>query len=134
MKKFTAIGLWIVVAVLVGLLFWNWVQVSRDKNFSQKLAGTWSWQFANIRETYNYSIDGSFTDQEVLTHSKNTNIYQMAGTWQIKDGKIFETITNDSHKGARVPRTHSAQIIRLDAHKYIVAINTNKMVLNKVTP
>ena len=134
MKKLAVIGLSIIVAIAFGLLFWFHTKVSRDRNFRQKLAGAWSWQFVNIRETYNYSTDGSFTAQEVFTHSKSTNIYQMAGTWQIKDGKIIQTVTNDSHKKTRVPRISSAQIVQLDTHKYIVAINTNRIVLNKVMP
>jgi methionyl-tRNA formyltransferase len=134
MKKFTIIGLAVVAIVACILLLWQHAKTSRDRNISQKLAGAWSWEFANIRETSNFAADGSFTAQEVFSHSKSTNTYQMAGTWYIKDGKVIETITSDSNKKARVPRTNSGQIVSIDAHEYVVAFDTNKLVLNRVTP
>src|SRR5882762_8821174 len=77
---------------------------------SQKLAGVWSWQLENMRCTNVVAPDGSFTGQAVFIHPRHTNTYQMAGTWQIKDGRFIESITKDGNKTAPVPRSHSGQI------------------------
>ena len=133
MKKLTIIGLSVIAVVACILLLWQHAKTSRDRDFSQKLAGAWSWEYANIRETSNFAADGSFTVQEAFSRSKSTNTYQMAGTWYIKDGKVIETVTNDSNKKRRVPRTNSGQIVSIDAHEYVVAFDTNRLVLNRVT-
>ena len=136
MKKLTIIGLSVLAVVGCILLFWQHAKTSRDRNISQKLAGAWSWEFANIRVTTDFATDGSLTSQEqdVFNYSKSTNTYQTAGTWYIKDGKVIETVTSDSNKKARVPRTSSGQIVSIDAHEYVVAFGTNKLVLKRVTP
>jgi hypothetical protein len=134
MKKFTIIGLSLVAVVACLLLFWQHARASRDKSFSQKLAGTWSLEFDNIRETRNFAADGSFTGQTVTSHPKGTNTNQMAGTWYIKAGRFIETVTSNSNPKARVPRTVSGQVVRIDAHEYVVAYDTNILVLNRVTP
>ena len=135
MKNLTFVGLLAVIVVVCILLFWQHSKISRDRGFSQKLAGAWVWEDANVGETYNYSDDGSYTIQEVFTFSNRTNIYQFAGTWQIKDGKIIQIVTTDSHKKASVThRTNSAQIVRLDARDLIVEVDTNRMELRRITP
>jgi len=134
MKKLTIIGLLVVTVVACILLLWHHAKISRDRGISQKLAGAWSWEYANIRETYNFAPDGSFTAQETYSYSKSTNTYQMAGTWHIKDGRVIQTITSDSNKKARVPRTNSGQIVSIDTQEYVVAFDTNKLVLKRFTP
>jgi hypothetical protein len=135
MKKFTFVGLSAVIVVVCILLFWQHSKISRDRGFSQKLAGSWLCEYANVGETYNYSDDGSYTLQEVLTFSNRTNIYQFAGTWQIKDGRIIQISTTDSNKKANVSHhTNTAQIVRLDARNLIVEVATNRMELRRITP
>jgi hypothetical protein len=132
MKKLTIIGLSVLAVVGCILLFWQHSKTSRDRGFSQKLAGAWSWKFANIRETWEFAPDGNFTALD--SYSNRTNAYQMSGTWKIKGGKIIQIISSDSHKKTSVPRTNSAQIVRLDARGFIVAVDTNKMEFSRIIP
>jgi uncharacterized protein YxeA len=134
MKKIVIIGLAVIVAVVLSLLFWQHHKVAREQDFSRKLAGVWSWKYANILETYNFAADGSLTTQDTFTYSKSTNTYQESGTWHIKDGRLTDTITSDTHKRARVPRSSTSQIVRLDANRLIVSIGTNTMELDKIEP
>jgi uncharacterized protein YxeA len=134
MKKIVIIGLLVIVAVVLSLLLWQHHKVARDQDFSRKLAGVWSWKYANILETYNFAADGSLTTQDTFTYSKSTNTFQESGTWHIKDGQLTDTITSDTHKRARVPRSSTSRIVRLDANRLIVSIGTNTMELNKIKP
>jgi len=104
---------------------------------SQKLAGVWSWQLENMRCTNSVAPDGSFTGQAVFIHPGRTNTqYQMAGMWQIKDGRFVESITSDSNKTAPVPRSHSGQIIFTNPNEFVVSWqgSTNKTVWQRVSP
>jgi hypothetical protein len=134
MKKLTIIGLSMVIVIVCILLYLRHAKISRDRDFSQKLAGAWSWEYANIRDTYTFAPDGSFAVHEIFSHPKSTNTYQMAGLWHIKDGMIVQTVTNDSNTKRRVPRTSSGQVVRVDAHEYVVAFGTNQLVLYRATP
>lgn len=138
MKKLTIIGGSSVVIVVAGmLLHWQYVKMSRfDRDFRQSLAGAWSRNFDNVRCTNSVAADGSFTCQARVSHPDLTNTYQMAGTWQIKDGSLIETFTSDSNEAARVPRTHSGRIVRVNTSEFVVAWqgSTNKSVWRRVGP
>jgi hypothetical protein len=135
-KKLTIIGLSVAIFVACMLLLWQHVKISRDRDFRQSLAGVWSWELENMRCTNIVAPDGSFVSQLMFSHPDRTNTYQMAGTWHIKDGSLIETVTSDSNKRARVPRTHSGQIVRMDASEFVVAWqgSTNKSVWQRVSP
>jgi hypothetical protein len=137
MKKLTIIGLSVVIVVVCVVLLWRHVKISRfDRDFSQKLARVWSWELENMRCTNIVTPNGCFTCLSWFSHPDRTNTYQMAGTWHIKDGSLIETVTSDSNKAARVPRTHSGQIVRVDASEFVVAWHgsTNKSVWQRVSP
>jgi uncharacterized protein YxeA len=126
MKKITFIGLSVVLIVACAFLLWRHAKISRDRDFSQKLAGVWSWELYNQRCTNVVAADGSFTAQEIFNHSKSTDTYQMAGTWHIKDGSLIWTFTSDSNRKAKVPRTHSGHIVRVDSSEFAVVWETSK--------
>jgi hypothetical protein len=136
MKKRTIIGFSVVIVVACMLLLWQHVKISRDRDFRQSLAGVWSWEFANMRCTNAVAADGSFTYQAMFNHPERTNTYQMTGTWQIKNGSLIETVTSDSNEAARVPRTRSGRIVRVNASEFVVTWqgSTNKSVWQRVTP
>jgi hypothetical protein len=94
------------------------VKLSRDREFRHKLAGTWSWEFDNERDTNVIAPDGSYDEQLISTNSKGVKLFQFARTWQIKNGIFIETVTNDSRPRARVPRIKSAQIVCVDAREF----------------
>src|SRR5665213_1685083 len=113
MKRLTIIGLSVVIVVVFILLFWQHAKPSRDRKFSQNLAGVWSWEIYSLHGIRNFAADGSFTEQTVF---KGTDTNQTVGTWYVKDGRVIVTVTSDSNKKAQVPRTISEQIVRIDAH------------------
>jgi hypothetical protein len=120
MKKPVIFGLIIIAIIACGLLFRQQVKLSRDREFKHKLAGTWSWEFNNERDTNAIASDGSYDEQLISTNSKGVKLFQFAGTWQIKNGIFIETVTNDSRARARVPRIKSAQIVRVDVHEFVI--------------
>jgi hypothetical protein len=136
MKKLTIILLSVVLVAVCVVLLWRHAKISRNRDFSQRLAGAWSWELYNIRCTNIVAPDGSFTAQTIFSHPKSTNTYQMSGAWHIQDGSLIETVTSDSNKRARVPRTHSGKIARIDASELVVVWqgDTNTSVWKRVTP
>src|SRR5437763_534864 len=96
MKKLAIVGLVIIGIIACGLLFWQQAKQSKDRDFRHKLAGTWSWEFGNERDTNVMAPDGGYDEQLISTNSKGVKLFQSAGMWQIKDGIFIETVTNDS--------------------------------------
>jgi len=132
MKKISlfVIALLLISAALI-LLFWQHARTSRDREFSQNLAGVWSWEISSFHGIRNFAADGSFTEQTVF---KGTDTNQTVGTWYVKDGRVIVTVTSDSNKKAHVPRTISEQIVRIDAHEFVGTFGTVEAVLNRVIP
>lgn len=135
MKRWIIIGFSLLVIIAFILLAWHHTKTSRDRDFRQSLAGAWSWELYNMRCTNIVASDGSFTSQLVFDHPSRTNTYQMAGTWHIKNGSLIETVTSDSKKSARVPRTLSGTIFRVNANEFVIAWqgSTNKSVWQRVS-
>jgi len=135
MKKLAIILVSVLIAVVCALLLWQQVKISRDRDFCQKVLGTWSWESSSMQFTNIISPNGSFTGQEFYDHLKSTNTYQIAGTWRIKNGDYIQTITSDSNPDAKRPPTHSGRIIRVDAHEFVVVWHgdTNKIIWQRVT-
>jgi hypothetical protein len=113
MKKLTIIGLSVVVVVACILLLWQHAKTSRDRNISQKLAGAWSWEFANIRVTTDFATDGSLTSQEqdVFNYSKSTNTYQTAGTWYIKVARLSRLLQVTATKRREFPERAAGRLL-----------------------
>lgn len=137
MKKLTIIGLFVVIVTACVLLHWQHVKTSEfDKDFRENLVGTWLRELENMRCTYIVAPDGSFTGKAVFSHPDRTNTYLQAGTWQVQDGSLIETVTKDSNKSAQVPRSHSGRIIFVNTNEFIVAWqgSTNRWVWQRVSP
>jgi hypothetical protein len=136
-RKLTIMGL--VIAIVVACLFLHWrhVKISQfDTSFRQTLAGTWSAELDNIRQTNTVMPDGSFTDHLVFIHPGHTNTYQMTGTWLVKDGGMIETVNSDTNPTARTPRTIDGRILRANAGEFAVrwGISPDVWVWKKVIP
>ena len=133
MKKLITVGLLAVLVVAFILVFWQHAKTSRDRKYSENLAGNWSWEIYSLHGIRNFAADGSFTEQTVSVF-KGTNTYQTVGTWYVKDGRVIVTVTSDNNKKALVPRTISEQIVRIDANEFVGTFGKAKVVLNRVTP
>ena len=123
MKKLAIIGLSVAVVVACILLFWQHAKISKDRDFSQKLAGAWSWEWANIRGTSDLAADGTFS----YGFGKKSDPH---GTWLVKAGVLVMTFTNSygaGNQGASVVGdVKRLKIIHLDAHRFkYVAGSTN---------
>lgn len=137
MKKFTILGLSVIIVVACMLPFWHYVKISRfDRGFRQSLAGIWSRNVGDIRCTNVVAVDGSFTEQVIFNHPDRTNTYEIKGTWHIKGGNLIETVTSDSNKSALTPRTHSGRVVPINTNGFIIAWQgfTNKSVWQRVSP
>ena len=126
MKKLAIIGLSVAIVVACILLFWQHAKISKDRDFSQKLAGAWSWEWANIRETCDFAADGSFS----YGLGKKSPPVAVQGTWLVKAGVLVMTFTNSygaGNQGASVTGdVKRLKIIHLDAHRFkYVAGSTN---------
>jgi hypothetical protein len=59
--------------------------------------------------------------QITVTKSNSTpDTLSLQGTWQVKDGFLVDTITNDSDKTVRLPYTKSERILRADERELVV--------------
>ena len=123
MKKLTIIGLSVLAVVGCLLLFWQHAKIPKDRDFSQKLTGNWSWEWANTRGTSDLAADGSFS----YGFGKKSDLH---GTWLVKDGVLVMTFTNygeGNQSTSAVGDVKSLKIIHLDAHRFkYVAVTTNK--------
>jgi hypothetical protein len=137
MKKFTIIGLLVVVVAVCLLLHWQHVKsVARfDSDFRQQLAGVWLRQETDMRCTNTVAADGSFVELSWFRHTDRTNTYQRTGTWLVKDGHLVETIRSSSNPTEVSTHTGAAQIIRSDAGEFVVRWpNSVETIWQKIIP
>jgi hypothetical protein len=89
-----------------------------------------------MHATNSLQPDGFFTDQMTMTYANSTNTTYKSGTWHIKDGRLFETVTSDSMPKARWSQSHLGRIVRLDAREFVVVWqeSTNEFVWQRVNP
>jgi len=91
----------------------------RDTKLAEEIPGTWTHSAHAMAMT----PDGSFT--ESFRSKTGTNTF--AGTWQIKDGILIFTTTNDP-AGASVQRY---KISHLDAHQLVYEMNGQTITLSR---
>jgi len=135
MKKLTIIGLPVAIVVACMLLHWQHVKISRfDRDFNQRLAGTWSTEVEIMCKTNVVMPDGNFTSQLIFIHPDRTNTYQQTGIWLVKDGHLIETVKSDTNPTAVTPWTRVGRIIRVDALEFAVRWqgSTDEWVWHKV--
>ncbi|HEY1719038.1 MAG TPA: hypothetical protein VGH42_12195 [Verrucomicrobiae bacterium] len=131
MKKFTIIGLLIVIAAACMLLHWQHVKTSElDTIFLQNMAGTWLREEDNLprgankplsmRCTNIVAADGSFVESSWFSHSDRTNTYKRTGTWIIENGHLIETIKTSTNPTEVTPHSDTGRIVRADAGKFTV--------------
>lgn len=97
----------------------------RDAKLTKQIPGTWkhektATQSATVfTSTTTISSDGSFTYIRVYNKRPLTNAF--AGTWQIRDGFLFMTLTNMSDQSPDMPAGSilKSRIIQLDDHLLI---------------
>ena len=137
MKKFTIIGLLVVIVAVCLLLHRQHVaSVARfDTEFRQQLAGVWLRQEAGMRCTNTIAADGSFVELSWFSHPDRTNTYRATGTWLVKDGRLIETVSGSSNSAEVTPHTGAAWIIRSDAGEFVVRWpNSVETIWQKIIP
>jgi hypothetical protein len=132
MKRFTIISLFIALLIICGLLLWQHAKLAKDQSLQNKLTGTWALELFDIlRDTNTVASDGSFHLQEAT----GTNIFQVTGTWRIKNGDLVETTTSNTARiGVRLPHTDIRHIVRLDDSELVAFwYKTNEATWKKIT-
>ena len=117
MKKFAIIGLVVAVIILCVLLLWRHDKQARDHDLQSRLTGTWTFEFMDMLWVTNtVDSDGSYHSDEAT----GTNLFHVAGTWRIKDGDLYETVTSNTAKiGVRLPHTDIHRIVSLDSNELV---------------
>jgi len=115
MKKFAVIGLAIGLVVAAILLSWQHFKSSHDESVRKLLAGAWTLDGSS---SYTARPDGTFV--RVFTNFNTGRVVTNEGTFQVKDGFIFETVTKSSRTNTHVPITSHSWIIRAEANQIVV--------------
>jgi len=130
MKKLTIIGFSFGVLIIVALLFWHRQNHPSDSMIRQRLLGAWVPNAADGRSrTFALSLDGHWT----ATVTGKIGTGTMDGTWQIKDGFLITTMTNND-LDIQVPFTDSSRIIRIDSHEFVLQSRNTQVVYKKIEP
>jgi hypothetical protein len=99
---------------------------SRDAMLTKKIPGVWKHDGTStggtdtFTSTMTISPDGTFSYFRVWNEKPLTN--KFAGTWQIRGGIMFMTLTNRSGPNPNIPAgvtPMQARIIRLDDHQMV---------------
>jgi hypothetical protein len=102
---------------------------NRDTKLTKKVPGTWKHEGTSTQGTDTFTStmtilpDGTFSYFRLWNERPLTNTY--AGTWQIRGGFMFMTLTNRSGPNPHVPpgAIIKFRIIRLDDHEFVDEIN-----------
>ena len=99
---------------------------SRDAKLTQKIPGVWKHDGTStggtdtFTSTMTISPDGTFSYFRVWNEKPLTNTF--AGTWKIRGGVIFMTLTNRSGPNPNIPAgvaPMQSRIVRLDDHQMV---------------
>jgi len=132
MKKLAIIGFTLGALIVATLIFLHYQKHPNDSMIRRKLLGTWILNITDGRaRTLMMSSDGHWTEQ--ITGKIRTG--RLDGTWQVRDGLLITTITNND-LDMQVPSTHSSRIIRIDSHEYVLQSENGNTpaVFKKVEP
>ena len=98
----------------------------RDANLTKKIPGVWKHDGTNMggtdtfTSTMTISPDGTFSYFRAWNEKPLTNTF--AGTWKIRGGVMFMTLTNRSGPNPNIPTwvtPMQSRIIRLDDHQLV---------------
>jgi hypothetical protein len=132
MKKLAIIGFTLGLLIVATLIFLYYQKHPSDAMIRRKLPGTWNVNIADGRaRTLMMSSDGHWTEQ--ITGKIRTGT--LDGTWQVRDGVLINTLTNND-LDMQVPSTHSSRIIRINSHEYVLQSENGKaqIIFKKVEP
>jgi hypothetical protein len=99
---------------------------SRDAKLTKKIPGVWKHDGTStggtgtFTSTMTISSDGTFSYFRVWNEKPLTNTF--AGTWKIRGGVIFMTLTNRSGPNPNIPAgvaPMQSRIVRLDDHQMV---------------
>ena len=122
------VGLLIFVAIL---FFWYRQNHPTDSMIRHRLAGAWSESLAGGRSrTFVFGSDGHWT----FTITGKIGNGNGDGIWEIKNGVLITTVTNND-MGVANPSTSTAQVIRIDSHGFVLQVSRNNQIIcKKVEP
>ena len=115
MKKIITIGFSAVLLVIVTSLSWQYFKHSRDSKISRILAGTWH---ADDLGSFTVRSDGGYVWQ--ITNLATGRAATLEGTFQVKDGVLFNTVTKSSRTNAHMPYVSHSQIVRANDREMVI--------------
>jgi hypothetical protein len=108
----------------------------RDPLIRQKVVGTWivdmqSPNGTSLKGTVVIGADGQFVSKATIVRDSNRKSLQFAGTWQVQDRFLVETITSSDSSLAPTGKTTRDRIIRVNDQELVYqtekgAIETRK--------
>jgi hypothetical protein len=98
-----------------------------DATVSKQVAGTWIEYSTGYTNTFDYAADGSFR----ITTRKPSETHSSTGTWQIRDGSMFDRYTNASNVSHPIDITVQYSIVHLDAHQMVRKHEGHTFTLNR---
>jgi hypothetical protein len=98
---------------------------SRDSKLTKKIPGTWKREGTSTQGTDTFTSTMTISPNSTFSYFRLWNERQLtntfAGTWQIRGGVMFMTLTNRSGPNPHVPAGAivKSRIIRLDDHQMV---------------
>ena len=85
------------------------------------------------RSIFTIALNGDFTSQ--LIFSNGVHSIDIAGTLQVQDGYLIETVTNSTQRNVHLPLVSRAKIVHANDSEMVVMIDgmTNKITIHKDT-
>jgi RNA polymerase sigma factor (sigma-70 family) len=108
-----------------------------DAEVRPNLPGVWKLDFASTTvrsgtSTFTVAKNGDFVCKTVF--SSDINPVELAGTFQVADGYLVETVTRSTQPNAHIPFVSREQIIQANAKEMIICVDgTNQFVFKKAT-
>jgi hypothetical protein len=99
---------------------------SRDAKLTKEILGVWKQDGTNtggtdtFTSTMTFSRDGTFSYFRLWNERPHTNTF--AGTWKIRVGVMFMTLTNKSGPNPNIPawvKPLQSRIMHLDEHQLV---------------
>jgi hypothetical protein len=108
-----------------------------DTAIRKNLPGAWhvvlSPEESGSQSIFSIAPNGDFTSQ--LIFSNGVHSIDIAGTLQVQDGYLIETVTNSTQRNAHLPLVSRAKIVHADDSEMVVVFDgtTDKHTIRKDT-
>ena len=112
---------------------------SGDARIRQKIVGTWIVDRQSpagiiIKATVTLNLDGQFTTKGTVTRDGSRQTIECAGTWQVKEGMLIETITKSGSKNVPLGLVTRDKIIRVNDRELVFQAESGEVETRQRAP